>query len=71
MLPQSNIRSVQYRSAKYDCFQMNEAEKFLGELSAEVQSRLRNINRKGKTITLKLKVRHQDAPKVTAKFMGG
>ncbi|KAK3580894.1 hypothetical protein CHS0354_008176 [Potamilus streckersoni] len=48
----------------------SEAVKFVQELAEEVQSRLRNIDMKGKTITLKLMVRRPDAPRETAKFMG-
>ena len=40
------------------------------ELSGEVQSRLNKLGLKGKTITLKLKVRAPNAPKETAKFLG-
>ncbi|XP_047478383.1 DNA repair protein REV1-like [Penaeus chinensis] len=47
-----------------------DAEKFIGELAAEVANRLSSINLKGKCITLKLKVRAKDAPVETAKFMG-
>ncbi|KAL3841317.1 hypothetical protein ACJMK2_019479 [Sinanodonta woodiana] len=48
----------------------SEAVKFVQELAEEVQNRLRNIDMKGKTITLKLMVRRPDAPRQTAKFMG-
>ena len=51
-------------------FQDDEAEKFIGELSEEVSKRLTAMNARGKTITLKLKVRAKDAPVETAKFMG-
>lgn len=44
--------------------------RFLKELSVEVVNRLQNINCKGKCITLKLMIRHPDAPVQTAKFMG-
>ena len=47
-----------------------DAEKFLLELSEEVHNRLKKINMKGKTVTLKLMVRREDAPLETAKFMG-
>ncbi|XP_067658458.1 DNA repair protein REV1-like [Haliotis asinina] len=47
-----------------------EAEKFLCDLAEEVSTRLKNINMRGKTITLKLMIRRGDAPKETAKFMG-
>ena len=50
--------------------QENEAVRFLQELSEEVCTRLRNISMKGKTVTLKLMVRREDAPKETSKFMG-
>lgn len=48
----------------------SKVESFLHELSQETSNRLRNINAKGKSITLKIKVRRQDAPVQTAKFMG-
>ncbi|XP_046370490.2 DNA repair protein REV1-like [Haliotis rufescens] len=48
----------------------SEVEKFLCDLSEEVATRLKNINMRGKTITLKLMIRRGDAPKETAKFMG-
>ena len=44
--------------------------RFIRELSEEVHSRLDKLHVKGKTITLKLKVRAEGAPKETAKFMG-
>ncbi|XP_060082771.1 DNA repair protein REV1-like [Ylistrum balloti] len=47
-----------------------EAEKFLSDLSEEVHTRLKSIDRKGKTITLKVMVRREDAPVETSKFMG-
>ncbi|XP_069136665.1 DNA repair protein REV1-like [Argopecten irradians] len=47
-----------------------EADKFLSDLSEEVHTRLKNIDRKGKTITLKVMVRREDAPVETSKFMG-
>ncbi|VDI54669.1 DNA repair protein REV1 [Mytilus galloprovincialis] len=47
-----------------------DADKFLTELSEEVCTRLKKINMKGKTVTLKLMIRREDAPKETAKFMG-
>ncbi|OWF54110.1 DNA repair protein REV1-like isoform X2 [Mizuhopecten yessoensis] len=47
-----------------------EAEKFLTDLSEEVHTRLTNIDRKGKTITLKVMVRREGAPVETSKFMG-
>ena len=45
-------------------------EKFMNELSEEVERRLQKLDVKGKTITLKLMVRSQDAPLETMKFMG-
>jgi len=51
-------------------FQSAEVESFLGELAAEVQSRLSRLKKKCKVITLKLKVREKSAPKETAKFLG-
>ena len=50
--------------------QFEEAEKFITGLAQEVSSRLQKIEVKGKTITLKVKVRKKDAPKETAKFLG-
>ncbi|XP_013397890.1 DNA repair protein REV1 [Lingula anatina] len=47
-----------------------EVEKFLYELAEEVHNRMSKVKVKGKCITVKLKVRSQDAPKETAKFMG-
>ena len=49
---------------------MSEVEKFLEELAGEVHSRLVKVDRKGKQITVKLKIRRQDAPRETAKFLG-
>lgn len=49
---------------------MNEAESFLGELSAEVHSRMTKLNVKCRMVTLKLKTRHPDAPIEPAKYMG-
>ena len=46
---------------------MNE---FLKNLSSEVESRLKKVNKQGKTITLKLMVRQPDAPLESAKYMG-
>lgn len=43
---------------------------FINELAVEVQQRLKKIGKKGKAVTLKLKMRKEDAPKQTAKFMG-
>ena len=45
-------------------------EKFITELADEVHNRMEKINVKGKTVTLKLKIRRADAPKETAKFLG-
>ena len=42
----------------------------MGELAAEVQSRLSRIKKKCKVVTLKLKIREKSAPKETAKFLG-
>ena len=50
--------------------QSEEADSFVTELSQEVSTRLANLSVKGRTITLKLKVRSKDAPVTTAKFMG-
>ncbi|XP_061163999.1 DNA repair protein REV1-like [Saccostrea echinata] len=47
-----------------------EADKFIMDLSQEVHSRLHEIGMKGKSVTLKLMVRREDAPPETAKFMG-
>ncbi|XP_041377375.1 DNA repair protein REV1-like [Gigantopelta aegis] len=47
-----------------------EAVKFLEELSEEVCNRLKQLNKKGKTITLKLMIRRADAPKETPKYLG-
>ena len=44
--------------------------KFLEELSDEVCNRLKQLNKKGKTITLKLMVRRRDAPTETPKYLG-
>ncbi|XP_043252176.1 DNA repair protein REV1 isoform X2 [Colletes gigas] len=43
---------------------------FLKKLSEEVCNRLKNINARGRCITLKLLVRSKEAPKESAKFMG-
>ena len=51
-------------------FQESETIRFLQELSEEVCQRLKNIHMKGKSITLKLMVRREDAPTETAKFLG-
>ena len=52
------------------CFQDKEVSAFLSQLAEEVSQRLVKINVKGKSVTLKLKVRKKGAPKETAKFMG-
>ena len=51
-------------------FQDVEAVRFLQELSEEVCQRLKNIHMKGRSVTLKLMVRREDAPTETAKFLG-
>ncbi|XP_076377427.1 rev1 DNA directed polymerase [Megalopta genalis] len=52
-------------------FESNEdAIDFLKKLSVEVSNRLRNINARGRIITLKLMIRAKEASKETAKFMG-
>ncbi|XP_077982808.1 DNA repair protein REV1-like [Glandiceps talaboti] len=48
----------------------SDAEEFISKLSQEVKNRLTNIKMKGKSITLKLKVRKAGAPVDPAKFMG-
>lgn len=50
--------------------QKMEADKFIRDLSEEVHNRLHDIGMKGRTVTLKLMVRREDAPLETAKFMG-
>lgn len=50
--------------------EQHELDTFLKQLCSEVHSRLKEVNAKGKTITLKYMVRAQDAPVETAKFMG-
>lgn len=47
-----------------------ELETFLRQLCTEVHTRLTNIKRKGKCITLKFMVRAKEAPVETSKFMG-
>lgn len=47
-----------------------ELETFLKQLCTEVHHRLTEIKRRGKSVTLKYMVRAEDAPVVTAKFMG-
>ncbi|KAH7318839.1 hypothetical protein B0J17DRAFT_711096 [Rhizoctonia solani] len=52
-------------------FESNEhAEKFVYGLAKEVSERLRNVNKVGKSLTLKIMKRHPDAPKEAPKFMG-
>ncbi len=41
---------------------VEEAEKFLTDLSDEVSKRLKAVSRKGRMLTLKVMVRHPDAP---------
>ncbi|GJQ78066.1 Rev1 [Trypoxylus dichotomus] len=48
----------------------NEALVFLESLSKEVYNRLSEINMRAKTITLKLLIRAEGAPKETAKYLG-
>ncbi|XP_076319010.1 DNA repair protein REV1-like isoform X2 [Tachypleus tridentatus] len=48
----------------------SEAVEFIKELSMEVHQRLQKVGMKGRSITLKLKIRKKDAPVETAKFMG-
>ncbi|XP_078488836.1 DNA repair protein REV1-like [Ciona intestinalis] len=48
----------------------DEMKTFLNNLSNEVSSRLKKTGLSGKKITLKLMVRHSDAPVETAKFKG-
>ncbi|XP_067140610.1 DNA repair protein REV1 isoform X2 [Centruroides vittatus] len=50
--------------------ELHEATNFLKELSEEIQNRLLKNEAKGKSVTLKLKIRKDDAPKETSKFMG-
>lgn len=50
--------------------QFTELQKLLKEVAEEVQSRLQKIPTKGKTITLKMKVRKPEAPIDTVKYMG-
>uniref|UniRef100_T1J4C2 DNA repair protein REV1 n=1 Tax=Strigamia maritima TaxID=126957 RepID=T1J4C2_STRMM len=49
---------------------VEEAHKFLNELSEEVGKRLFEVGKAGKTITLKLKVRKKGAPIESSKFLG-
>lgn len=48
----------------------DQAERYVRDLSAEVAKRLRNIGARGRQITLKLMVRHPDAPLEPPKFLG-
>ncbi|EDW73374.1 uncharacterized protein Dwil_GK17515 [Drosophila willistoni] len=48
----------------------SECEKFLRQLSIEVHTRLKEVKRTTKSITLKLMVRAAEAPIETSKFMG-
>ncbi|XP_059613609.1 DNA repair protein Rev1 isoform X2 [Phlebotomus argentipes] len=48
----------------------SELEIFLRQLSEETSKRLHEVGLKGKSVTLKLMIRAQDAPVETAKFMG-
>ncbi|BFF98873.1 DNA repair protein REV1 [Drosophila madeirensis] len=48
----------------------SECETFLRQLSAEVKTRLTDIKRKAKSITLKVMVRAAEAPIEASKFMG-
>ncbi|GAB0100180.1 DNA repair protein Rev1 [Sergentomyia squamirostris] len=47
-----------------------ELETFLKQLCEETSKRLREVGLRGKSVTLKLMIRAQDAPVETAKFMG-
>ncbi|KAG8714193.1 deoxycytidyl transferase [Ceratobasidium sp. 394] len=52
-------------------FENNEhAEKFIYGLGKEVSDRLKAINKRGRTLTLKIMKRHPNAPKEAPKFMG-
>ncbi|CAE6377231.1 unnamed protein product [Rhizoctonia solani] len=52
-------------------FENNEqAESFVLGLAKEVSERLKSINKRGRSLTLKIMKRHPDAPKEAAKFMG-
>ncbi|XP_028412709.1 DNA repair protein REV1-like [Dendronephthya gigantea] len=48
----------------------SEPEKFIHDLSNEVQRRLKSAGLKGKQVTIKLRVRQKDAPVNPTKFMG-
>ncbi|KZT59731.1 DNA repair protein [Calocera cornea HHB12733] len=47
-----------------------QAERFVRDLSREVARRLKNVNMKGRLMTLKVMKRHPDAPIEAPKFMG-
>ncbi|KZO95126.1 DNA repair protein [Calocera viscosa TUFC12733] len=47
-----------------------QAERFIRDLSREVARRLKNVNMKGRLMTLKVMKRHPDAPIEAPKFMG-
>ncbi|KAF8602805.1 DNA repair protein [Ceratobasidium sp. AG-I] len=52
-------------------FESNEhAEKFMYGLGREVSDRLKAINKRGRTLTLKIMKRHPNAPREAPKFMG-
>ena len=51
-------------------FQEAEVNAFIAQVAEEVHNRMDRIKVKGKTITLKLKIRAKDAPVETAKFLG-
>ncbi|QRV86890.1 DNA repair protein REV1 [Ceratobasidium sp. AG-Ba] len=52
-------------------FENNEhAENFMYGLGREVSDRLKSINKRGRSLTLKIMKRHPDAPKEAPKFMG-
>ncbi|CAN8016442.1 unnamed protein product [Ixodes persulcatus] len=48
----------------------NDMNKFIGQLSEEVEKRLREAGVQGRAVSLKLKVRQKDAPLNPTKFMG-
>lgn len=47
-----------------------EATEFFKRLSAEVSTRLKEVNMRGRNITLKIMIRAKDAPAEAAKFLG-
>ena len=47
-----------------------EVNAFIAQVAEEVHNRMDRIKVRGKTITLKLKIRAKDAPVETAKFLG-